>query len=98
MEQLYNENQDVFVEEMILGQTEQEDCFQQNLIDQTRGVELEKIKIPVMEPSKVYVKRDENGAVVEVASEYFIEDYEGWQYLTEGFGDKFSHPKIKDFM
>lgn len=55
------------------------------------------LRPPVLEPTKVYVKRDSSGNIVEINSEYFIDDFTGWEYLTEGFGDKFAHPQMKDF-
>lgn len=59
---------------------------------------MDKILRPlVSEPTKVYVKRDSSGNIVEINSEYFIDDFTGWEYLTEGFGDKFAHPQMKDF-
>ena len=40
---------------------------------------------------KVYVKRDKNGNIIEVESELFIKNFEGWEYLDEGYGDKYAH-------
>lgn len=96
MEEFYNDQTDVFVEEMILGNDVQQD--DKGIVETTEQQECAYKKIPIMEPSKVYVKKDANGQIVDIKSEYFIEDIENWQYLTEGFGDKFSHPQIKDFM
>jgi hypothetical protein len=48
-------------------------------------------------PIKVYVKRDENGEIVEVNSEIFIDDFSGWEYLDEGFGDRYAHAQSQYF-
>lgn len=96
MEEIYNNQTDVFVEEMILGNDNKtEECV---LAETEEKIEPEYKRLPVAEPSKVYVKKDSQGQIFEISSEYFIDDFAGWEYLTEGFGDKFAHPQMKDFM
>lgn len=50
------------------------------------------LEIPVIETAKikVYVKIDNNKVVKEVGSSNFIQDLEGWIYIDEGHGDKYS--------
>ena len=96
MEDIYNNQTDIFVEEMILGNDNQAE--ESVLIEKEEKDKSAYKKIPVSEPSKVYVKKDSQGKIIEISSEYFIDDFAGWEYLTEGFGDKFAHPQIKDFM
>ena len=48
-------------------------------------------------PIKVYVKRNEQGEIVEVASEIFLDDLTGWEYFDEGYGDKFAHAQCQYF-
>ncbi len=51
----------------------------------------------IEKPIKVYVKRDENGNIIEVNSEIFIDNLDGWEYLDEGFGDKYAHAQSQYF-
>lgn len=49
------------------------------------------------QPIKVYVKRDDQGKIVEINSEIFIDNFEGWEYFDEGFGDKYAHAQSQYF-
>lgn len=51
------------------------------------------LEIPIIETPKikVYVKIDSNKVVKEVGSSNFIQDLEGWLYIDEGYGDRYSH-------
>ena len=40
---------------------------------------------------KVYIKVNENHEIIEINSDVFIQDYEGFIYLDEGQGDKYVH-------
>lgn len=40
---------------------------------------------------KVYIKVNENHEIVEINSDVFINDYTGFIYLDEGYGDKYIH-------
>ena len=42
---------------------------------------------------KVYVKRDDNKNIVEINSELFIKNFDGWEFFDEGCGDKYAHPQ-----
>ena len=46
-------------------------------------------------PIGVYVKRASNGKVLEINSDIFIEDFEGWEKIDEGFGDKYAHAQTQ---
>ena len=49
------------------------------------------------EPISVYVKTNEEGYVTDVNSDVFIKDFEGWQKIAEGYGDKFAHAQSQYF-
>lgn len=40
---------------------------------------------------KVYVKTDSNNVIVEINSDVFLENTEGWVCIDEGNGDKYAH-------
>ena len=40
---------------------------------------------------KVYIKVNENNEIIEINSEIFINDFNGWILIDEGFGDRYSH-------
>ena len=48
-------------------------------------------------PIGVYVKQDENGNIIEVNSDIFIDDFTGWKKIAEGYGDKFAHAQTQWF-
>lgn len=48
-------------------------------------------------PIKVYVKIDNNNNIIDVNSEIFINDFTGWVYIDEGFGDKYAHAQSQYF-
>lgn len=43
------------------------------------------------EPTIVYIRTDEQGRVIDINSDAFLEDTEGWQPIDRGFGDRFRH-------
>ena len=59
------------------------------LTDETQNIEISEYVQP--RPIGVYVKRDSNGKIIEINSELFIKDFNGWQKIDEGFGDRFAH-------
>lgn len=59
------------------------------LTDETQNIEIPEYVQP--RPIGVYVKRDSNGKIIEINSELFIKDFNGWQKIDEGFGDRFAH-------
>ena len=48
-------------------------------------------------PIAVYVKVNEEGFITDVSSDVFIENFEGWQKIDEGYGDKFAHAQSQYF-
>ena len=48
-------------------------------------------------PIKVYVKKDENGNIIDINSEIFINNFSGWEYFDEGYGDKYAHAQSQYF-
>lgn len=40
---------------------------------------------------KVYIKVNENNEIIEINSEIFINDFNGWILIDKGFGDRYSH-------
>lgn len=44
-----------------------------------------------MDVYKVYVKTDDQGRILAVNSDAFINDVEGWTLIDEGNGDKYHH-------
>ncbi len=73
-------------------------------VNETIGVEtepLEEVQEMVefeIEPIKVYCKKDENGNIAEVNSELFLSNLDGWEFLDEGFGDRFAHAQSQYFL
>lgn len=49
------------------------------------------------EPIGVYVKLNEEGFVTDVSSDIFITNFEGWQKIDEGYGDRFAHAQSQYF-
>ena len=41
--------------------------------------------------TKVYIKIDENNNIIDINSDIFIEDTEGWIFIDDGYGDKYDH-------
>ena len=41
--------------------------------------------------AKVYVKTDEQGRIVAINSEIFLEEVSGWIEVDEGEGDQYAH-------
>ena len=48
-------------------------------------------------PIGVYVKVDGDGFVTDVSSDIFITNFEGWQKIDEGYGDRFAHAQSQYF-
>ena len=55
------------------------------------------MKEMIEQPIKVYVKVNDKNEVVEVGSSIFIEDFNGWIKIDEGFGDKYAHAQSQYF-
>lgn len=49
-------------------------------------------------PIGVYVKKDENGNILEVNSDIFIKNFDGWEKIDEGYGDKYAHAQSQYFI
>ena len=49
---------------------------------------IEEVKDP---PASVYIRVNEKSEVVEVNSDRFITDFNGWIKIDEGYGDKYTH-------
>lgn len=45
----------------------------------------------------VYIKTDEQGRVLEINSDAFLQNFNGWQKIDEGDGDAFRHPQNNYF-
>jgi len=45
----------------------------------------------IEKPIGVYVKLNEEGFITNINSDIFIDDYNGWQKIDEGYGDRYSH-------
>ncbi len=45
----------------------------------------------------VYVKYDSEGKIIDVNSDIFLESYEGWTKIDEGYGDKYAHAQSQYF-
>ena len=48
-------------------------------------------------PVAVYIKVNEAGFVIDVNSEIFIDNFEGWIKIDEGCGDKYAHAQSQYF-
>ena len=48
-------------------------------------------------PIGVYVKKNNNGEIIEVNSDLFITDFTGWEKIDEGYGDKYAHAQSQYF-
>jgi len=48
-------------------------------------------------PIGVYVKINSDGYVVDINSDIFINDFDGWLKIDEGFGDLFAHAQSQYF-
>lgn len=46
---------------------------------------------------EVYAKVNEDGFITDINSNIFIEDFEGWKKIDEGYGDKFAHAQTNYF-
>ena len=46
---------------------------------------------------RVFVKRNENNEIIDINSEIFIDNFDGWEFFDEGFGDRYSHAQNKYF-
>lgn len=60
-------------------------------------VELSTENQPTEKPIAVYVKVNENGFITEINSEIFIDNFDGWKKIDEGFGDRFAHAQSQYF-
>lgn len=70
---------------------QEETCFAQEINTEIDNENL------MPKPIKVYVKRNDAGEIVQINSEIFIDNLEGWEYFDEGFGDKFAHAQSQYF-
>ena len=72
---------------------------EQEELNEMQKVEDDFLEEKVLEyrPIKVYVKRDDSGKIVDVNSEIFIKDFDGWEFYDEGFGDKYAHAQSQYF-
>lgn len=48
-------------------------------------------------PIGVYILVNENNEIVEVNSDIFIKNFEGYIKIDEGYGDKFAHAQSQYF-
>lgn len=61
-------------------------------------MEMERPVLTTEEPKiSVYVKLNEEGFVTDVNSDIFISNFEGWQKIDEGYGDKYAHAQSQYF-
>lgn len=72
---------------------------EQEKFAETQKVEDDFLEEKVLEyrPIKVYVKRDDSGKIVDVNSEIFLKNLDGWEFYDEGFGDKYAHAQSQYF-
>lgn len=50
-----------------------------------------------LKPIGVYAKYDENGNIIEVNSDIFIKNFDGWTKIDEGYGDRYAHAQSQYF-
>lgn len=50
-----------------------------------------------LKPIGVYAKYDENGNIIEVNSDIFIKNFDGWTKIDEGYGDRYAHAQGQYF-
>ena len=50
-----------------------------------------------LKPIGVYAKYDENGNIIEVNSDIFIKNFDGWTKIDEGYGDRYAHAQNQYF-
>ena len=60
-------------------------------------MEQETIETLKEKPIGVYVKVNEEGYIINVNSDIFLQDFTGWQKIDEGYGDKFAHAQSQYF-
>lgn len=60
-------------------------------------LEINENENPQEKPISVYVKVNEQGFVTDVSSEIFINNFDGWVKIDEGFGDKYAHAQSHYF-
>lgn len=51
----------------------------------------------IEQPIKVYIRVNSNNEVIDINSEIFITDLNGWIKIDEGFGDKYAHAQSQYF-
>lgn len=50
-----------------------------------------------LKPIGVYAKYDENRNIIEVNSDIFIKNFDGWTKIDEGYGDRYAHAQSQYF-
>lgn len=51
----------------------------------------------IEKPIKVYVKTNNAGDIIDICSDIFLKNTQGWIYIDEGFGDKYAHAQTQYF-
>lgn len=77
--------------ELASDNSENENKIEENLAD---SQEFDGTK---EKPIGVYVRYDENGNIIEVNSDIFIKNFDGWTKIDEGYGDRYAHAQSQYF-
>lgn len=92
----------------IQGAKTRENNQQENLDENAKDVQMEETEqkaeseytgeeTPAEKPIGVYARVNANGFITEINSDIFIDNFDGWVKIDEGFGDKFAHAQSQYF-
>ena len=92
----------------IQGAKTQENNQQENLDETAIAVLMEETEqkaesentgeeTPAEKPIGVYARVNTDGFITEINSDIFIDNFDGWVKIDEGFGDRFAHAQSQYF-